>query len=127
MYVVLSQTPHTAPDSSPTSLTATPASRSVTLQWSPPPVLSRNGILTHYVVRLANKTTMWNITQPHKVAGDLRRRREAVSEGVGEETQSLRVQHLKPFTNYTWEVEAVSDFGSSPPSESGRFETDQDG
>ena len=71
---------------------------------------------------------MWNITQPHKVAGDLRRRRrEAVSEGVGEETQSLRVQHLKPFTNYTWEVVAVSDFGSSPPSERRRFETDQDG
>ena len=70
---------------------------------------------------------MWNITQPHKEAGDLRRRREAVSEGVGEETQSLRVQHLKPFTNYTWEVVAVSDFGSSPPSERRRFKTDQDG
>ena len=79
------------------------------------------------MVTLANETTMWNITQSHKVAVDLRRRREAVSEGVGEETQSLRVRHLKPFTNYTWEVEAVSDFGSSPPSERRRFETDQDG
>ena len=118
---------HTAPDSSPTNLTITPTSRSVTLQWSPPPVLSRNGILTHYVVTLANETTMWNITQSHKVAGDLRRRREAVSEGVGEEAQSLRVQHLKPFTNYTWEVVAVSDFGSSPPSENRTFETGQDG
>ena len=79
------------------------------------------------MVRLANETTLWNATQPHKVTGDLRRRREAVSEGVGEETQSMRVQHLKPFTNYTWEVEAVSDFGSSPPSEMKRFETNQDG
>ena len=79
------------------------------------------------MVRLANETTLWNATQPHKVTGDLRRRREAVSEGVGEEAQSLRVQHLKPFTNYTWEVVAVSDFGLSPTSERRRCETDQDG
>ena len=40
-----------------------------------------------------------------------RKRREADSEGVGEETQSLTVEHLRPFTNYTWEVAAVSGLG----------------
>ena len=115
----------TAPDGSPTNLSATPTSRSVTLQWSPPPVLSRNGILTHYVVVLANET--WNITQSHTVTGEQRKRREADSEGVREKTHSLTVNHLKPFTNYTWEVAAVSDFGSGPTSDRSRFETDQDG
>ena len=113
----------TAPDASPTHLRATPTSRSVTLQWSPPPVLNRNGILTHYVVVLANKT--WSITQ--NVTGEQRKRREADSEGVGEETQSLTVEHLKPFTNYTWEVAAVSDFGPGPASDGMAFKTDQDG
>ena len=118
-------TPHTAPDGSPTNLTATPTSRSVTLQWSPPPVLSRNGILTHYVVVLANET--WNTTQSHSITGEQRKRREADSEGVGEETQSLTVEHLRPFTTYTWEVAAVSDFGAGPSTNKTRFETDQDG
>ena len=40
-----------------------------------------------------------------------RKRREADSEGVGEETQSLTVEHLSSFTNYTWEVVAVSGLG----------------
>ena len=115
----------TAPGGRPTNLTATPTSRSVTLQWSPPPVLSRNGILTHYEVVLANET--WNITQSHSVTGQQRKRREAVSEGVGEKTQSLTVKHLNPFTNYTWEVAAVSDFGSGPTSDRRKFETHQDG
>ena len=112
----------TAPDSSPTNLTATPTSRSVTLQWSPPPVLSRNGILTHYVVVLANET--WNITQSHNVTGEQRKRREADGEG---DTQSYIAKDLTPFTNYTWEVTAVSDFGSGPTSDRRRFKTDQDG
>ena len=98
---------------------------SVTLQWSPPPVLSRNGILTHYVVVLANET--WNITQSHNVTGEQRKRREVDSKVVGEETHSLTVKYLKPFTNYTWEVTAVSDFGSGPTSDRRRFDTDQDG
>ena len=115
----------TAPDGSPTNLTATPTSRSVTLQWSPPPVLRRNGILTHYVVVLANET--WNITQSHTVTGEQRKRREAESEGVREKTQSLTVKHLTPYINYTWEVAAVSDFGSGPTSDRRRFETVQDG
>ena len=118
-------TPHTAPDGSPTHLRATPTSRSVTLLWSPPPVLSRNSILTHYVVVLANET--WNTTQSHSITGEQRKRREADSEGMGEETQSLTVEHLRPFTNYTWEVAAVSDFGTGPASDRRRFETDQDG
>ena len=118
-------TPHTAPDGSPTNLTATPTSRSVTLQWSPPPVLSRNGILTHYVVVLANET--WNTTQSHSITGEQRKRREADSEGVGEETQSLTVEHLRPFTTYTWEVAAVSGFGAGPSTGRRRFETHQDG
>ena len=113
----------TAPDASPTHLTATPTSRSVTLQWRPPPVLNRNGILTHYVVVLANKT--WSITQ--NVTGEQRKRREADSEGVGEGTQSLTVEHLKPFTTYTWDVAAVSDFGAGPASDGIAFKTDQDG
>ena len=100
-------------------------SRSVTLQWSPPPVLSRNGILTHYVVVLANET--WNTTQSHSITGEQRKRREADSEGVGEETQSLTVEHLRPFTTYTWEVAAVSGFGAGPSSDSRRFETEEDG
>ena len=115
----------TAPDGSPTHLTATPTRRSVTLQWSPPPVLSRNGILTHYVVVLANET--WNTTQSHSITGEQRKRREADSEGEGEETQSLTVEHLRPFTTYTWEVAAVSGFGTGPSSDRRRFETDQDG
>ena len=118
-------TPHTAPDESPTHLNATPTSRSVTLQWSPPPVLSRNGILTHYVVVLANET--WNTTQSHNITGKQRKRREADSEGVREETQSLTVEHLRPFTNYTWEVAAVSGFGTGPSTDRRRFETHQDG
>ena len=84
----------TAPDGSPTNLTATPRSRSVTLQWSPPPVLSRNGILTHYTVVLVNEP--WNITQSHTVTGQQRKRGEADSKGVREETQSLTVKYLKP-------------------------------
>ena len=118
-------TPHPAPDGSPTHIRATPTSRSVTLQWSPPPVLSRNGILTHYEVVLANET--WNTTRSHSITGEQRKRREADSEGVGEETQSLTVEHLRPFTNYTWEVAAVSGFGTGPPSDRRRFETEQDG
>ena len=118
-------TPHTAPDGAPTHLHATPTSRSVTLQWSPPPVLSRNGILTHYVVVLANET--WNTTQSHSITGEQRKRREANSEGAGEETQSLTVEHLRPFTNYTWEVAAVSGFGAGPPSTRRGVETEQDG
>ena len=113
----------TEPDASPTHLTATPTSRSVTLQWSPPPVLNRNGILTHYVVVMANTT--WNITQ--YVTDEQRKRREADSEGVGGETPSLTVEHLKPFTRYTWEVAAVNDFGPGPASRRTRFETEQDG
>ena len=118
-------TPHTAPDGSPTHLRVTPTSRSVILQWSPPLVLSRNGILTHYVVVLANET--WNTTQSHSITGEQRKRREADSEGVGEETQSLTVEHLRPFTNYTWEVAAVSDFGTGPSTNKTSFRTDQDG
>ena len=82
---------------------------------------------------LTNETdnVMWietlNIAHSQEVEGKLRRRRETGSEGVGEEVQSLTVHHLKPFTNYTWEVVAVSDFGSSPTSERRRFGTDQDG
>ena len=125
LYKTYPPTSHTAPDGSPTHLTATPTSRSVTLQWSPPPVLSRNGILTHYVVGLANET--WNTTQSHSITGEQRKRREADSEGVGEETQSLTVEHLRPFTNYTWEVTAVSGFGAGPASDRRRFETNQDG
>ena len=112
-----------APDASPTHLRATPTSRSVTLQWSPPPVLNRNGILTHYVVVLANTT--WSITQ--NVTGEQRKRREADSERMREKTQSLTVELLKPFTDYTWEVAAVSDFGPGPASDRRRFKTDQDG
>ena len=112
----------TAPDGSPTNLAATPTSRSATLQWSPPPVLSRNGILTHYVVVLANET--WNIIQSHNVTVDLRSRRAADGEG---DTQSYIAKDLTPFTNYTWEVAAVSDFGSGPTSDRRRFETHQDG
>ena len=114
---------HTAPDASPSHLRATPTSRSVTLQWRPPPVLNRNGILTHYVVVLANRT--WSITQ--NVTGEQRKRREADNEGVREETQPLTFEHLKPFTNYTWEVAAVSDIGPGPASDRRRFETNQDG
>ena len=117
--------PLTAPDGSPTHLTATPTSRSVTLQWSPPPVLSRNGILTHYEVVLANET--WNTTQSHSITGEQRKRREAEIEGVREGTQSLRVEHLRPFTKYTWEVAAVSGFGAGPATDRRRFETNQDG
>ena len=115
----------TAPNGTPTHLNATPTSRSVSLQWSPPPVLSRNGILTHYVVVLANET--WNTTQSHSITGEQRKRREADSERVGEETQSLTVEHLRPFTTYTWEVAAVSGFGAGPSSDRRVFETDQDG
>ena len=75
------------------------------------------------MVVLANKT--WNITQ--NVPGEQRKRREADSEGVGEETQSLTVEQLKPFTNYTWEVAAVSHFGPGPASDRTGFETNQDG
>ena len=75
------------------------------------------------MVGLANET--WNTTQSHSITGEQRKRREADSEGVGEETQSLTVEHLRPFTNYTWEVAAVSDFGVGPASDR-RFETDQD-
>ena len=98
------------------------------------------------MVVLANET--WNITQSHNVTVDLRsrreadgegdtqshtvrgeqrKRREADSKGVREETHSLTVNHLKPFTNYTWEVTAVSGFGSGPTSDRRRFETHQDG
>ena len=76
------------------------------------------------MVGLANET--WNTTQSHSITGEQRKRREADSEGVGEETQSLTVGHLRPFTNYTWEVAAVSGFGAGPSS-SRRFETNQDG
>ena len=75
------------------------------------------------MVVLANKT--WSITQ--NVTGEQRKRREADSEGVGEETQSLTVEHLKPFTTYTWEVAAVSGFGPGPASDETAFKTDQDG
>ena len=77
------------------------------------------------MVVLANET--WNITQSHTVTGEQRKRREADGKVVGEETQSLTVKHLKPFTNYTWEVAAVSGFGSGPTSDRRRFETHQDG
>ena len=74
---------------------------------------------------LANET--WNTTQSHSITVEQRKRREADSEGVEEETQSLTVEHLRPFTNYTWEVVAVNGFGTGPPSDRSRFETDQDG
>ena len=77
------------------------------------------------MVGLANET--WNTTQSHSITGEQGKRREADSEGVGEETQSLTVGHLRPFTNYTWEVTAVSGFGAGPPSDRSRFETNQDG
>ena len=77
------------------------------------------------MVVLANET--WNTTQSHSITGEQRKRREVDSEGVGEETQSLTVEHLRPFTNYTWEVAAVSGFGAGPPSDRRRFKTDQDG
>ena len=77
------------------------------------------------MVVLANET--WNTTQSHSITGEQRKRREADSEGVGEETQSLTVEHLRPFTNYTWEVAAVSGFGAGPSTNKTRFETDQDG
>ena len=72
---------------------------------------------------LANRT--WSITQ--NVTGQQRKRREADSEGMGEETPFLTFEHLKPFTTYTWEVAAVSEFGPGPASDRTRFETDQDG
>ena len=77
------------------------------------------------MVVLANET--WNTTQSHSITGEQRKRREADSEGVGEGTQSLTVEHLRPFTNYFWEMAAVSGFGIGPPSNRRRFETDQDG
>ena len=77
------------------------------------------------MVVLANET--WNTTQSHSITGEQRKRREADSEGEGEETQSLTVEHLRPFTNYTWEVAAVSDFGAGPSTKKTSFETDQDG
>ena len=77
------------------------------------------------MVVLANET--WNTTQSHSIRGEQRKRREADSEGVREETQSLTVEHLRPFTNYTWEVVAVSGFGTGPLSDRRRFETKQDG
>ena len=76
------------------------------------------------MVGLANET--WNTTQSRSITGEQRKRREADSEGVGEETQSLTVGHLRPFTNYTWEVTAVSGFGAGPSSRR-RFEMKQDG
>ena len=76
------------------------------------------------MVGLANET--WNTTQSHSITGEQRKRREADSEGAGEETQSLTVEHLRPFITYTWEVAAVSRFGAGPSSRR-RFETDQDG
>ena len=77
------------------------------------------------MVVLANET--WNTTQSHSITGEQRKRRETDSEGVGEETQSLTVEHLRPFTNYTWEVAAVSGFGTGPPSDRRTFEMEQDG
>ena len=77
------------------------------------------------MVVLANET--WNTTQSHSITGEQRKRREADSEGEGEETQSLTVEHLRPFTTYTWKVAAVSDFGTGPSSDRRRFETEQDG
>ena len=74
------------------------------------------------MVVLANET--WNITQSHNVTVDLRSRRAADGEG---DTQSYIAKDLTPFTNYTWEVTAVSDFGSGPTSDRRRFETHQDG
>ena len=74
---------------------------------------------------LANET--WNTTQSHSITGEQRKRREADSEGVREGTPSLTVEHLRPFTNYTWEVAAVSGFGAGPSTNKMRFETNQDG
>ena len=77
------------------------------------------------MVGLANET--WNTSQSLSITGEQRKRSEADSEGVGEETQFLTVEHLRPFTNYTWEVAAVSGFGVGPASDRRRFKTDQDG
>ena len=77
------------------------------------------------MVVLANET--WNTTQSHSITGEQRKRREADSEGVRKETQFLTAGHLRPFTNYTWEVTAVSGFGAGPSTNKTRFETDQDG
>ena len=77
------------------------------------------------MVVLANGT--WNTTQSHSITGEQRKRRGADSEGAGEETQFLTVEHLRPFTTYTWEVAAVSGFGAGPPSDRRGVETEQDG
>ena len=77
------------------------------------------------MVVLANET--WNTTQSHSITGEQRKRSETDSEGAGEETQSLTVEHLRPFTTYIWEVAAVSDFGTGPSSDRRGVETDQDG
>ena len=57
--------------------------------------------------QVTNSYTL-KITLKTFIHGEQRKRREADIEGVGEETQSLTVEHLRPFTYYTWEVAAVS-------------------
>ena len=89
---------HTAPSSTPTSLSfiASTAS-SITIQWEPVPCMHRNGITTGYIIKMTEydgKGFMYNHTN-----GELR---------------EAKITGLEPSTQYEIQVSAVNSAGIGP-------------
>lgn len=72
-------------------------SRTLLVQWAPPPVESRNGIIVEYVVNISAQETAEQIQ--HGTTGDM---------------SSLNIRGLHPYYTYTYTVAAGTGIGRGP-------------
>ena len=87
---------NTVPSGSPRNVTVSVRnSRSISLSWDPPKLPEQNGILRQYIVTVSSGSTFTRM--------------------VSSSHTFLTIGGLRPFTNYTCSVQAVT-VGSGPSS-----------
>ncbi|XP_064396511.1 phosphatidylinositol phosphatase PTPRQ-like isoform X3 [Halichondria panicea] len=87
--------PAVAPEVAPLTVTS---NTSATLKWEELPIIQRNGIISHYIIKLSNDRD--NSTQLYNTTN-----------------LSLNLTGLVPFTVYSAVVSAVNQEGEGPPSQ----------
>lgn len=87
----------TGPLGTPQSLTASPYSTNVTIQWGRVNCLDRNSEIIGYTVHYGRSTTNERIT--------------AIAHGTEERERMFTARRLSPCTNYTFEVTALNKYG----------------
>ena len=83
------------PSGPPQNFTISTTSSNITLFWSLPLLLQRNGVIISYLITC----TIGGMTSSMNVSG----------------TSHDHVIHIKPFTNYTCSVSAATMVGDGPP------------